>query len=118
MIFAEHSPTIDTSSNQVDARFGSTALMFAAQAGNLDVVEFLLASGVDVNFRSPKNGNTALIIASATGKLDVVNTLIKRPGIRLEQTNNSGKNALAYAAALGYPDVVERLIEFGASVTT
>ena len=107
-------PRVDI--DQVDTRFGSTALMFAVEAGNLDVVEFLLAMRADVNFRNPKTRNTALIAASIAGKLDVVNVLLKCPGIRLEQTNNIGVCALACAAQNGHADIVDRLIEAGASV--
>lgn len=102
--------------DQVDSRFGSTAMMFAAKAGNLDVVEFLLAMRADVNFRNPKNGNTPLMYASVAGKLDVVNVLLKRPGIRLEQTSNSGAYPLARAAQNGHADIVNALLDAGADV--
>ena len=100
--------------DQVDTRSGSTAMMFAAQAGNLDVVEFLLASGVDVNFKNQKNENTALIFAAEAGKLDVLNVLLKRPGVLLEQTNDDGWNALGRAAGRGHADIVKALLLAGA----
>ena len=102
--------------DQVDSRFGSTAMMFAAKAGNLDVVEFLLAMRADVNFRNPKNGNTPLMYASVAGKLDVVNVLLKRSGIRLEEASNNGVNALAWVAHNGHADIVNALLNAGADV--
>ena len=102
--------------DQVDTRFGSTAMMFAAQAGNPDVVEFLLAMRADVNFRNPKNGTTALISASAAGKLDVVDVLLKCRGIRLEETSDNGMNALTDAAQNGHVDIVNALLDAGADV--
>lgn len=91
-------------------------MMFAAQAGNPDVVEFLLAMRADVNFRNPKNGTTALISASAAGKLDVVDVLLKCRGIRLEETSDNGMNALTDAAQNGHVDIVNALLDAGADV--
>ena len=102
--------------NQVDARFGSTALMFAAQVGNLDVVEFLLASGVDVNFKNHKSGRTALDFAAEAGKLDVVNVLLKHPDIRLDQINNNDMLALVGAARKGHANVVNALLDIGVDI--
>ncbi len=90
--------------------------MFAAEAGNLDLVKFLLARGVDVNYKNQTNGNTALIFAIFAGELDVVNVLLKHPGILLEQTSNNGMYALAVAAHRGHADVVNALLDKGADV--
>ena len=102
--------------DQVDTRFGSTAMMFAAEAGNLDVVEYLLAMRADVNLKNPRNGDTALIFAVAAGNLDVVNVLLRHPGVRLDQTNNFGICALVIAAYNGHAVIVNTLLDAGADV--
>lgn len=46
---------------------GFTALLFAAQQGDLDSARILLAHGADVNESTPEDGS-ALVIASASGR--------------------------------------------------
>jgi ankyrin repeat protein len=42
--------------------FGSTALMYAANKGNVDIIGYLLKNGADVHFKD-KDGNTVLSAA-------------------------------------------------------
>ena len=61
---------------------GNTALWFAAQGpwpGGLEIVEFLVLSGAEVNRRC-EHGRTALHMAAAWGHLDIVRFLIGRGG--------------------------------------
>lgn len=54
-----------------------TPLIYAAEIGNLPIVEYLLEQGADVNYRGAFN-RTALIVAAAEGNLQVVNYLLSR----------------------------------------
>src|SRR2546428_8716744 len=54
---------------------GTTALMFAAQAGNADAVKALIARGADVNAKEKVKGESALMIAAAYGRADVIRVL-------------------------------------------
>jgi ankyrin repeat protein len=60
----------------LDARtmVGSTALMAAVEAGNLEVVKVLIAKGADINVRC-RSGETALSLASADNKPEIAQYL-------------------------------------------
>ena len=66
--------------------------MLAATAGNLAVVEALLAAGADVEIRD-KEGETALTLAADSGNTDVVQTLLGA-GADANVKNGDGGTAL------------------------
>lgn len=80
----------------------------AAERGHLDMVEWLIAAGADVNFVSPIDGSTrtALYIAAQHGHRDVVVRLIATPGLNVNLVGNSGATPLYITAQYGRPDVV------------
>jgi len=53
---------------------GTSALMYAAWKGNLDIVRELLNKDADFNAKAD-NGSTALILAAKNGYVDVVQRL-------------------------------------------
>ncbi len=56
---------------------GETALMIAANSGNVTAVKELIAAGADVNATEPAKGQSALMWAAAEGHADVVQVLIE-----------------------------------------
>jgi ankyrin repeat protein len=54
---------------------GTTALMFAAQAGKVDAVKLLLDKGAKVDAKETARGETALMFAAAYGRADVIRVL-------------------------------------------
>jgi ankyrin repeat protein len=60
------------------SKTGFTALMFAAQQGDLDATRILLDAKASPNDVIPKSGATPLIIASAIGHPDVVALLLDK----------------------------------------
>jgi ankyrin repeat protein len=58
------------------SKTGFTALMFAAQQGDVESARILLNAKANPNDAIPKSGATPLIIASAIGKPDVVALLL------------------------------------------
>jgi len=62
--------------SRVNAHRDCTALMLAAESGNLDQVRALLQSGADVN-EAKGSGHTALMLAAGRDHLEIVQTLLK-----------------------------------------
>jgi len=54
---------------------GTTALMFAAQAGSVDAVKLLLDRGAKVDAKENTRAETALMFAAASGRADVIRVL-------------------------------------------
>ncbi len=51
--------------------------MTVARTGNMDIVQVLLAHGVDVNTKEPRRGQTALMWAISFGHPDITEVLIE-----------------------------------------
>jgi len=98
---------------------GETALMHAAHAGHLEVVEVLIAAGADVNARSPQ-GWTALAKAAYNGETErgyvEVIEVLHEAGASLDTRIFFGITPLMLAAGGGDASVVEWLINAGADV--
>lgn len=84
-------PELITSTTQ----YGDNALMLAAKAGNMKIVDFLLKNGADITMVSQDGG--ALLMAYKNNKEDVVDFFIKHYSDCINQTDSSGKNLLFYA---------------------
>jgi len=89
-----------------------TALISASYYGKLEVVEYLIGVGVDINAKDD-NGITALIQASHKGYLEVVKCLIEA-GADVNAKNNNGNPALMYATNYVHLEVVKYLKSVGA----
>lgn len=93
---------------------GVTALMLAAKAGNMEMVNSLLSKGAQVNSKAAK-GNTALEYAALEGRLDVVKTLLDK-GADINNKNDLGVTPLMCAVDKGHAAVVKELIAKSADV--
>lgn len=99
------------SAPQADGRF--TPLMRAAKEGRLDIVEELLAAGVDIAVTNA-DGCNALWLACYNGSHALIERLIAA-GIDLDRQNGNGASCLMYVASNGKPDLVKLLLEKGAN---
>lgn len=109
---AEHGFAPDQlSAPQADGRF--TPLMRAAKEGRLDIVEQLLAAGVDIQVTNT-DGCNALWLACYNGSHAIIETLIAA-GIDLDRQNGNGASCLMYVASNSKPDLVKLLLEKGAN---
>ena len=91
---------------------GYNALTAAVTAGHTSIVQWLLASGVDSNYRYGP-GYTPLLTAAANGHLEIVKLLLAH-GAELRATANDGKSALALASERNHSHVAAFLRECGA----
>jgi rhodanese-related sulfurtransferase len=92
---------------------GLTPLMRAALVGRLDLVEELLASGVDVQRRNG-DGNNALWLA-CVARDEAAAARLAAAGIDLDNQNDAGATCLMYAASSGRAEMVAWLLAVGAN---
>lgn len=77
-----------------------SALLYAAQAGHVDVVNTLIAGGADVSFRS-RDGLTALAAAAQSGRVEVLRTLLDVG----TSTFSDHDRGMAFLLAVEYDDL-------------
>lgn len=90
----------------------STPLMEAAQEGHLDLVKFLLENKADVHAQT-QTGDTALTYACENGHTDVAEVLLYF-GAELEHLSEGGRTPLMKACRAGHICTVKFLIQKGA----
>jgi len=83
---------------------------FAASLGNVEVMEFLLASGVDKNERDADGNSPLMWVVSSNGSDEMMDCLVDN-GANVNQQNFNGETALFVACDRGSVDKVEYLLE-------
>lgn len=91
-----------------------TPLMVAAYAGQLSMVQKLLASGSKVD-STDASGITPLMLATFAGEEDMVRLLLAA-GAAVDQRDAQGRTALMVAAYRGDAPVARRLLSAGSAV--
>lgn len=97
---------------------GKTALIFAAQMGNIAMTRYLIESGSNLEAKATiftDEGKTALIFAAENGHVPVVQHLLEK-GARLEVQAtgiHGGKTALMWAAENDHETVMKILVYSG-----
>ena len=91
-----------------------TPLRIAARRGWVDIINFLLAVGVDINFQND-SGWTALMSASAYEKIDVVDIFLATGQCDVNLKTNWGETALTHVVFNGNLGIIDRLILHGAN---
>ncbi len=95
-------------------RFGETVLISAAIKGRKDIVEYILASGADVD-GVDKDGDTALMEVARQGNINIMDVLLAA-GAEINRGNQHGVTALATANNFEQPEAVKYLISKGADI--
>jgi ankyrin repeat protein len=86
---------------------GTTPLMLASANGYLDIVEFLVKHGANLNAKG-EYGSTALMLAASAGHLDVVRFLVEH-GADIFEKDKDNKDASNHASDHGHEKVAEYL---------
>ena len=97
---------------------GVTALMFAARAGNVEIVKYLVSRGAYVNAKrkeEPFMGKTVLMYAAESGNIETVKYLVSL-GADVKAKTNKGTTVLMFAAQSGNIETVKYLVSLGADV--
>ncbi len=87
----------------------TNALYNATFRGRTEIVQMLLAAGIQVNVQSA-GGSSALIEACCGGHLDIVRQLLEVPGINIHYKTCLGHDALKYARGRNYTEIVQALL--------
>jgi len=94
----------------------SRALWTSIEAGDINTVNSLLATGISSDIKR-EGGWTLLMFAAIHGHIDIVRALLDR-GVDVNARNHDGKTALAAAAWNGHTAVVKALLDRGVEVNT
>jgi len=110
--------TTDHSSvtRHVDKLYLTKALVSAAKAGNVVLMEPLIQQGADINRNVPPTGENALFAATTHNHMKVVELLL-RNGAFIDSRNDSGMSAIDWALAAGRFSMVKLLHDKGAQIS-
>lgn len=92
-----------------------TQIHVAADFGNLEMVEYLLNLGIDINIEGGTFEGAAINTASSAGNVEIVKYLLDK-GAKLD-ISTAYKNPLFGAIYNGHMDVVVLLVEAGIDVS-
>lgn len=91
---------------------GTTTLLYAVEDARLDIVEELIARGVNLEAQDAR-GYTALILAAFRGRIPILRLLIQS-GANVNGRDRHGNSVLLFAAQHGEREIVKLLVEAGA----
>ena len=106
-LLLDHGANVETDTSTL------TPLMFAASAGNVDMIRFLVKRGAKVNRGASEGGQTALLSAIYAGKPDAVQALVELKADVNAKTKD-GDTPLKAAMKGDQDDVVKILKAAGA----
>ena len=91
---------------------GNTLMHLASECGHLNVMEYLMKQGADIN-RKNHEGNTPLHLAVSNRKRNTVALLLKK-GADVNARNNSGESPLHHS--IWSSVMIEKLLDVGADI--
>ena len=94
---------------------GFTAVLNAAQQGNLDVLKLLKESGANIHVQNEMGDNSIMSASIGTGDCNTVRWLIEQ-GVDVNHCDKNGFTAVLNAAQQGNLDVLKLLKESGANI--
>ncbi|MFD2892855.1 ankyrin repeat domain-containing protein [Flavobacterium chuncheonense] len=90
---------------------GFSPLILACYSSNLEIIDFLLENGADLNYVSQEG--TALMAVTVKGNIQLVDLLLQK-GANPNLTNANGITALMYAVQFNNSEIVKKLLDNGA----
>lgn len=93
---------------------GTTALIGAADFGDIEAAKLLIKFGAKVDIANLK-GYTALMLATRRGHIDVARLLIKA-GANINAVDQDGATAVKLAADCGYAEILRLFINAGVNI--
>ncbi|MBT8253628.1 MAG: ankyrin repeat domain-containing protein [Bacteroidia bacterium] len=100
--------------NHKDPKRGWSPLLYAAQAGHLEVAAVLLKNGADPGQTSDKDEVFPLQRAASNGYLELVDLLVRNGADVDQQDGRHRATAMMFASLNGHTEVVRYLIDHGA----
>ncbi|XP_062590628.1 uncharacterized protein LOC134252223 [Saccostrea cucullata] len=97
--------------------FGESALHDSVRGGNVELMNFLLKKGLDINDRN-NYGKSMLHLCCIEGKIDICKYLVNTYPFLLEVTDNNGHNVLHDAVWGGNIDLAKFLLEKGLDINS
>jgi len=92
----------------------SKCLLLAAQAGHLEIVQWLLHQGVPIDEKN-KDGDTSLLLAASCSSLAMIRRLVEE-GASLEIEDAKGNTPLLQLAKRGHLEGLQYLVSRGAKL--
>ena len=89
---------------------GATAFFMACQAGQINIVKWLLRTGRADYCRPKADGATPLYIVAEKGHLEILGLLLSLPKVEVNQAKNGGFTPLYVASQEGHTEVTQALI--------
>jgi len=93
----------------------SSLLCLAMNSARLDVLDFLVANGVDINSKINEDGDMLIHIAAFDGNIEALKYLLEH-GVKVDARNNKDQTPMRKAAWAGRVDVMKYLKERGANL--
>lgn len=120
-VFIENGEDVNTRNEE-----GYTALYFASINGNIEMIDYLLSKGADVNTRDEEDGFTPLNFACFNGNFNIIELFLENrygTNVDLEMKDKHGNtplcNSILYYYAFEikiYRDITDLLISNGADL--
>ena len=92
-------------------------LHFAVESGDIDICQYIIEKGIDVNSKK-KDGTNCFHIAALNGHFHLCKALLEKYDFNIHMTNDSGMNVLLFAAESGNLDLCKYLIKKGSNISS
>ena len=111
----DHNRRLTQSSHTVGNEVGWGVLHYAAETGDVEMLEFLIGLGADVNMTDREYGTTPFFVAMEYGNVEIVKSLINA-GADMTVQNKNGRTFAHEAVYQGGIENIKLLLELGVDI--